>query len=78
MSNGDRYDDMEWGDEPDELRACDFADPGGNSALRAATHSNPRNLPCPNCNQPDMLTPADKAHGYQCDTCANRAERGWD
>ena len=24
-----------------------FADPGGRSALRRATKSNPRNLPCP-------------------------------
>lgn len=56
---------------------CDFADPGGNSALRAATASNPRNLPCPNCKQPNLLTPADKARGYQCDACADRAERGY-
>jgi len=54
----------------------DFANPGGNSALRAASKSNPRNLPCPNCKQPNRLTPADKARGYQCDSCANRAERG--
>lgn len=73
MSNGDRYDDMEWGDDFN----IDFADPGGTSALRAATSSNPRNLPCPSCDQPDRLTPEDKAHGYQCDTCANEAERGW-
>ena len=26
-----------------------FADPGGRSALRAATRNNPRNLPCPTC-----------------------------
>lgn len=29
-----------------------FADPGGRSALRAATKSNPRNLPCPTCGEP--------------------------
>lgn len=57
-------------DEPD------FADPGGNSALRAASKTNPRNLPCPTCRRPDLLTPADKARGYQCDSCADRAERG--
>lgn len=56
----------------------DFADPGGNSALRAATDSNPRNLPCPNCGAPDRLTPADRARGYQCDRCADRCERGVD
>jgi hypothetical protein len=60
-----------------ESRALsEFADPGGNSALRAATPSNPRNLPCPSCGEPDRLTPADRALGYQCDECANAAE-GW-
>jgi ribosomal protein L37E len=54
-----------------------FADPGGVSALRAATASNPRNLPCPTCGEPNRLTPADRARGYQCDACANQAERGW-
>lgn len=53
-----------------------FADPGGNSALRAAGPGNPRNLPCPNCGEPNRLTPQDKALGYQCDRCADRAERG--
>jgi hypothetical protein len=54
----------------------EFADPGGNSALRAATKSNPRNLPCPTCERPNMLTPADRARGYQCDRCADQQERG--
>lgn len=55
-----------------------FADPGNtNSALRAASRRNPRNLPCPTCHEPDMLTPADRAHGYQCDNCANRDEFGY-
>lgn len=53
-----------------------FADPTGRSALRAASASNPRNLPCPNCGVPNRLTPADRARGYQCDPCADRAERG--
>jgi hypothetical protein len=53
---------------------CDFADPGGRSALRAASKSNPRNLPCPTCKRPNLLTPADRARGYQCDRCADRAE----
>jgi hypothetical protein len=53
-----------------------FADPGGNSALRAASKSNPRNLPCPTCKAKNRLTPKDRALGYQCDTCADRAERG--
>jgi hypothetical protein len=68
----DDYTQDEW-----EERCEMFADPGGNSALRAATPDNPRNLPCPTCGQPNRLTPADRALGYQCDTCADRAERGW-
>jgi hypothetical protein len=55
-----------------------FANPGGNSALRAAGPGNRRNLPCPNCGEKNRLTPADRARGYQCDSCADRAERGWD
>ena len=55
-----------------------FADPGGESALRAATKGNPRNLPCPTCGSPNVLTPADRRRGYQCDSCADRAERGWE
>jgi len=54
-----------------------FADPGGRSALRAATKTNPRNLPCPNCGEKNRLTPIDRARGYQCDECADRAERGF-
>jgi len=54
-----------------------FADPGGNSALRAATPSNPRNLPCPTCKAPSRLTSADRRAGYQCDTCADRDEGGF-
>lgn len=60
----------------DELD-CDFADPGGRSALRAASKSNPRNLPCPNCKQPNRLTPRDRALGYQCDACADALEGGY-
>lgn len=62
---------------PDDYDGDDaFADPGGNSALRASSKTNPRNLPCPTCRQPNRLTPADKARGYQCDACADRVERG--
>jgi hypothetical protein len=65
----DDYDDYE----------CDisFAEPGGRSALRAATADNLRNLPCPTCHEPDTLTAMDEALGYQCNGCADRAERGW-
>ena len=51
-----------------------FAEPGGRSSLRAATRTNPRNLPCPTCGKKNRLTPADKAAGYQCNDCADRAE----
>lgn len=73
--------DDDWPDYPsDDERdwGAEFANPGGNSALRAASASNPRNLPCPNCQRPNLLTPADRARGYQCDSCADRAERGYD
>lgn len=70
------YDEGEYEDLYDDR--LEFADPGGNSALRAATPDNPRNLPCPTCGWPNRLTPADKARGYQCDSCANAAERGTD
>lgn len=51
-----------------------FAEPGGRSALRAASKSNPRNLPCPRCHKSNRLTMADKRRGYVCDSCADRAE----
>lgn len=58
----------------DEDFDLDFADPGGRSALRAATPDNPRNLPCPTCKRPNMLTPKDVALHYQCNICADAAE----
>lgn len=76
------YDDREYledDDNEDEDRDDDredFADPGGNSSLRAATARNPRNLPCPTCKEPNLLTAKDRALGYQCNGCADRAERG--
>ena len=51
-----------------------FADPGGRSALRAASKKNPRNLPCPTCDEPNRLTPADRSKSYQCDSCADADE----
>ena len=62
----------------DDSDVLDFADPGGTSALRAATKTNPRNLPCPNCRRKNVLTPKDVALGYQCDTCADALEQGMD
>lgn len=61
--------------DDDEDRS-DFADPGGRSALRAATKDNPRNLPCPTCKRENRLTPKDVSLGYQCDFCADQAEKG--
>lgn len=73
-------DERRWEDYHDDpcglIDGVGFADPGGRSALRAATPSNPRIHPCPNCGAPDVLTPADVARGYQCDRCADLAERG--
>ena len=69
-----------WSDDgydEDYDERLEFADPGGNSALRAASRSNPRNLPCPTCDEPNRLTPKDVALHYQCDRCADQAERGW-
>jgi len=57
--------------------APDFQDPGGRSALRRASRGNPRNLPCPTCKEPNRLTPADHAKGYQCDVCADADEGSW-
>lgn len=57
-----------------ECGDSEFADPGGNSALRAATVDNPRNLPCPTCGRLDVLTLKDVTLGYQCDSCATRDE----
>ena len=69
----DYYDNEEWHDRVDM-----FADPGGTSALRRAHKGNPRNRSCPTCKRRNVLTPADVRLGYQCDACADRAERGWD
>jgi len=70
-----RYSDYDYGDDDEDFDdRIEFADPGGNSALRAASKRNPRNLPCPTCGAKDRLTPADHALGYQCDSCADRAE----
>lgn len=71
-------DDYSFEDDYDDYSddGIDFADPGGHSALRAATRDNPRNLPCPTCKAEDRLTPADVRAGYQCDSCADRAEGG--
>ena len=60
-----------------QIDGVGFADPGGRSSLRAATRNNPRNLPCPNCGAKNVLTRIDRQHGYQCNACADQAERGF-
>lgn len=75
IGHDDNYDDYE--DEDDyEDDYDDFADPGGNSALRASSYNNPREYPCPTCGAEDVLTLKDVNLGYQCDRCADNAERG--
>lgn len=54
-----------------------FSDPGGDSALYPETEDNPRNLPCRSCGTENVLTPADRAAGYQCDACARQCEMGY-
>jgi hypothetical protein len=76
MSGWGEFHDYDFDPDYDDDRSM-FADPGGESALRAATPDNPRNLPCPTCGGEDLLTPADVAQGYQCDGCARRAEGGY-
>ena len=68
--------DYDRDDDDADFDGIEFAEPGGRSALRAASAHNPRNLPCPTCHAPNRLTPADRAQGYQCDACADRDERG--
>jgi hypothetical protein len=55
-----------------------FQDPGGPSALRRATPTNPRNLPCPDCGAENRLTPFDVGLGYCCNQCATSKEFGFD
>lgn len=69
MYDDDNFDGIGFEDDGYSIR---FANPG--SALRAAGRGNPRNLPCPTCKAPNRLTPADRRAGYQCDSCADRAE----
>ena len=65
-----------WEDEYNE-DCCNFADPGGHSALRASSPSNPRDCSCPTCGAENVLTREDALLGYQCDACADRAENPW-
>jgi len=74
-----RYCDWCGGEGCQDCGGSGYASPqfaSEDSALRAASYDNPRNLPCPTCKQANRLTPADRDLGYQCDQCADRAERG--
>lgn len=62
--------------ERDAGDGYEFADPGSQSALRAARPGNPRIYSCPTCKQRRVLTRRDKELGYQCNSCADRQERG--
>jgi hypothetical protein len=64
-------DELDRDDSGDDIQ---FADPGGNSSLRAG----PRTERCPNCKFPNRLTVEDVRLGYQCDACANALEHGID
>lgn len=63
-------------DDEDDFARKRFADPGGESSLYRASPGNPRIHPCGTCGSPNRLTARDLAAGYQCDACADRAERG--
>ena len=76
MYDYDDCDDYDRDYDDDLIDGVGFADEGGNSSLRAATASNPRNLPCPSCGEEDRLTALDVKRHYQCNACADRCERG--
>jgi hypothetical protein len=67
-------DNDDFNDENYLIDDVGFADPNGNSALRAETPNNPRTYPCPTCDKENVLTRIDVQCHYQCDRCANRAE----
>jgi len=74
----DEFDDdefEEYDDEDLDDRSM-FADPGGESALRASSETNPRIYSCPTCDRPNVLTRLDRNLGYQCDSCASADEGG--
>ena len=66
--NREDYDPEEWA-----AMCRQFRDPGGRSALGPGR----RTESCPTCETPRCLTRGDRANGYQCDRCADAAERGF-
>lgn len=71
------YEEDEFDEDEELIDGVGFANPGGRSALRAATSDNPRDRPCPTCGAENRLTRIDETNGYQCDMCADQAERGF-
>lgn len=65
-------DDYNYYDDDELIDGVGFAREG--SALRAETPDNPRIHSCPTCGAKNVLTTIDIARGYQCDSCADRAE----
>lgn len=63
----DHFDEEEWQDIVQT-----FAEPYIDSALKVASADISRNLPCPKCKRPNMLTPSDKNLGCRCNICADR------
>ena len=74
MCEDECYDDRDCDEDDYLIDGVGFADPGGRSALRAETEDNPRDQDCPTCGAEKVLTRIDRQRGYQCDSCADRAE----
>lgn len=75
--DGEGPPERDYDDDDYLIDGVGFADPGGRSALRAATADNPRDQPCPSCGAQDVLTRLDVERGYQCNRCADRDEGGY-
>lgn len=66
------WDSEDGPDYDDDFNPKRFRQSG--SALHPGTEDDPIDQPCPTCGEEDVLTRRDVAKGYQCDTCADRAE----
>jgi hypothetical protein len=77
----DDSDDDNYDDESDEYRDSaeygDDHDPTMFANSGSALSVGDRTKPCPTCGEPDKLTIKDARMGYQCDDCADTAERGY-
>lgn len=43
-------------------------------AQQRRVHSGPRNLPCPDCHEPNRMTQGEINKGYHCDACTRAIE----